>query len=86
MDEELKKRFIKQKIGDFIADNLKPFPTFLCERDDPHITELVRQFCFFSNKMIPFRTKHNLVFVSERLDIQRGSIDYGDLYIFVNVN
>ena len=86
MDEELKKRFTQQKIDDFITDNLKPYPTVICERVDPRITELVRQFCLFSNKMTPFRIKHNLVFVSERMDIQRGSIDFGDLYIMVNVN
>lgn len=86
MDEELKKRFTQQKIDDFITDNLKPYPTVICERVDPRITELVRQFCLFSNKMIPFKIKHNLVFVSERLDIQLESTDFGELYIFVSVN
>ena len=86
MDEELKKRFLKQKIEDFLVDNTKPFPTILCERDNPRVTELVRRFCLFSNKMTSFRIKHNLVFVSERLDVQRGGTDYGDLYIDVNVN
>ena len=35
MDEKLKQRFLKRKIEDFVADNLKPFPTIICEREDP---------------------------------------------------
>jgi hypothetical protein len=86
MDEELKKRFLKQKIEDFLVDNIKPFPTVLCERDNPRIMELVRRYCLFANTMIPYQSKDNLVFVSERLDIQLESIDFGELYIFVSAN
>jgi hypothetical protein len=86
MDEELRQRFLKQKILDFKSDNLKPFPTILCERDDPRIMEVVRKYCMFSEKMIPYRGKHNLIYIEERLEVQRGMVDYGDLYILVNVN
>lgn len=86
MDEELKQRFLKQKIKDFKADDIKPFPTILCERDDPRITELVRRFCMFANTMVPYRVKPNLFVVSERLNIQRERVDFGDLYIWVTVN
>ena len=87
MDEDLRrKRFLIQKIHDFKTDSCKPFPTILCERDDPQIMELVRQFCMFANTMIPYRGKDNLAFVSERLDIQKGKTDFGDLYIWVTVN
>jgi hypothetical protein len=86
MDDELKKRFFRQKITDFVTDNLKPFPTIICERDDPKISDLVRRYCLFANKMVPFKVGHNLLFVEERLDIQRGTTDFGDLYIYVNVN
>jgi hypothetical protein len=85
MNEELR-RFIKQKIQDFVADSIKPFPTVLCERDNPRITELVRKYCLFANTMIPYRGKHNFVFVSERLNIQRGGTDFGDLYNDVNLS
>jgi hypothetical protein len=86
MDEELKHRFIRQKIEDFVTDNVKPFPTIICERDDPRLIDLVRQFCLFSTKMIPFKGKLNLLYVSEGLEIQRESIVFGDLYIEVFVN
>lgn len=86
MEEELKHRFIAKKIEDFVNDDIKPFPTVLCERDNPQIIDLVRQFCMFANTMIPYRGKDNLAFVSERLDIQKGKTDFGDLYIWVNVN
>lgn len=86
MDEELKKRFLNQKIEDFVCDDIKPFPTVLCEQDDPRITELIRRFCMFAYTMIPFKCKDNMAFVLERLDIQSGSVDFGDLYIWVTVN
>jgi hypothetical protein len=86
MDDGLKNRFIKKKIEDLVNDNLKPFPTILCERDDPRITEVVRKYCLFSTKMIPFKGIHNLSYVSEELEIQQRSTDYGDLYINVNIN
>ena len=86
MDDELKKRFLSQKIKDFGSGNLKPFPTILCEQNDPRITELVRQFCMFAEPMIPFLVKDNLSCVPERLEFQKGNIAYGDLYIDVSVN
>ena len=86
MDEELKKRFIQQMLQDLLTDNTEPYPTILCERDDPMIIELVRKVCLFSDRMVPFKAKHQLNIVSERLEIQRKSIDYGMLYIEVFIN
>ena len=86
MDEELKNRFMMQKIEDLKTNNVEPLPTILCERDDPRIMEVVRKFCMFSEKMVPYRGKHNLSFVEERLEVQRGMVDYGELYILVSVN
>ena len=86
MDEALKKRFTRQKIEDLRSNNTQPYPTILCERDDPRIMELVRRYCMFSEKMIPYRGKGNLVFVEERLDIQKEKTDFGDLYIWVSDN
>ena len=85
MDEELKKRFTIQKIEDLLSDNSNLLPTIICERERPEIIELIRMYCLFSNAMIPYKVKH-LSFVSERLDIQRSAIDWGNLYILVNMN
>jgi hypothetical protein len=86
MDDALKKRFLIQKIEDLKSNNVQPLPTILCERDDPRIMEVVRKFCMFSEKMVPYRGKHNLIYIEERLEVQKAMVDYGELYIFVNVN
>jgi hypothetical protein len=86
MDEELKNRFTRQKIEDLKTNNVEPLPTILCERDDPRIMELVRKHCMYSKKMVHYRGKDNLVFIEEGLEVQKGKVDYGDLYILVNVN
>jgi hypothetical protein len=86
MDDALKKRFMKQKIEDLLSNDVKPLPTILCERDDPRLMEVVRKFCMFSEKMLPYRGKGVLIYIVERLEVQRGMVDYGQLYILVNVN
>ena len=86
MDEELRKRFTQQKLKDLLNDNVNPIPTIICEMKRPECIELIRMYCLFSGAMIPFRVKHNLSFVPERLDFQRGTINYGELYILVNLN
>jgi hypothetical protein len=86
MDEELKNRFIQQMLQDLLHDDTKPIPTILCEMEETRIMELVRKVCLFSDRMVPFKAKHQLNIVSERLDIQRKSLDYGMLYIEVFIN
>lgn len=86
MDEELRKRFILQKIEDLLSDNSNLLPTIICEMERSEIIELVRMYCLYSGAMVPFRIKHQLSFIQERLDIQRGTINWGELYILVNVN
>jgi len=86
MDEELQKRFIIQKLEDLLSDRINLLPTIICEMERPEINELVRMYCLYSGAMIPFRVKHQLSFTQERLDIQRGTINWGELYILVNVN
>ena len=86
MDEELKRRFLQQKLLDLLNDDSKPLPTIICEREQPHILELIRKYWLYSPKMIPFRVKNCLILVSEGLDRQKGSINYGELYIDVNIN
>lgn len=86
MDEELKRRFTIQKIEDLLSDNSNLLPTIICERERPEIIELVRMYCLYSGAMIPFMIKHQLSFTQERLDIQRSTIEWGNLYILVNVN
>jgi hypothetical protein len=85
MDDELKKRFFQKKLQELLHDNTRPFPTILCERERPEIIELVRKYCLFSTTIVPFRVKHNLLLVSERLELEQ-IWDYGDLYIDVNIN
>jgi hypothetical protein len=84
--EELRKRFLQKNIKDFLTDNLRPFPAIICEMQRIYIVELVRKFCWFSEKMVPFTCKHFQPIINEGLEIQRGRVDYGDLYILVSVN
>lgn len=86
MDDELKKRFFQKKLDDLITDNIHLLPTILCEMDDPRITELVRPYCCMKGVLVPFRVGDRLIFVSERLDSQRGNRYWGELYIDVNIN
>ena len=86
MDDELKQRFFQKMLEDLLAERTKPFPTILCERDDPKIIELVRKYCLFAEPMKPFRIKPNLIIVSERLEIQRAVTGHGMLYILVDDN
>jgi hypothetical protein len=85
MDDELMNRFFQKKLQELLHDNTKPFPTIICERERLEIIELVRRFCLYSTKMIPFSVKHSLSLVSERLELKKVE-DYGDLYIDVNIN
>jgi hypothetical protein len=86
MDEELKARFIAQKIKDIINNNCQCLPTILCEMEHPHIIELVRRNCLLAPTMVPFSQKHFQPFICEGLEIYRGQIDFGNLYILVSVN
>jgi len=86
MDEELKRKFLQQKLEDLLNDNIHLLPTIICEMDDPRITELVRPFIMFPGAMKPFKIQNQLKIVSERLDGTKGKTNWGDLYIDVNIN
>ena len=86
MDEELRKRFTIQKLKDLLSDNIRLLPTVICEMERPESIELIRMYCLFTGAMIPYQVKHTVYFVSERLDFQRGTINWGELYILVIVN
>jgi len=86
MDEELKARFIAQKIKDIINGNLHGMPTIICEMEHPNIMELVRRNCLFVETMVPFTQKHFQPLLNEGLEINRGQVDFGDLYILININ
>jgi len=86
MDKDLKNRFLSKTIEDLLNDNFAPLPCILCEIERTHITELVRKFCLYSEKMIPFTSKNFQLFVEERLEVHKDVIDYGQLYILVDVN
>ena len=85
MDEELKNRFFQQKLRELLTDSTKPFPTMICEMEDPKIIELIRKFCLFSPHMKPMSKKDIEPIVKECLDKKKVK-DYGELYILVNVN
>lgn len=86
MEEELKIRFLSKTIEDLLKGRTNPIPTIICEMDRPHIIELVRKFCLFSEKMIPFTFKHFQPIVKEGLEINKNEVDYGELYILVIQN
>ena len=86
MDEELKKRFTQQKIKDLLNDNVNPFPTIIAEIENPITLEFIRIYCLFEGAMIQFQVNNHLSVVAERLDFQRDPINWGELYILVNMN
>ena len=85
MDEELKNRFFQQKLHELLTDGTKPFPTIICEMDDPKILELIRKFCLFSPHMKPLTKRSIDSITDEGLDSKKV-VDYGELYILVNLN
>ena len=86
MDDDLKRRFLLQKLEDLLSDNSKLLPTILCEMDDPRIIELIRPYCCLEGVLKPFRIGGNLKIVSERLDRVKGTREKGELYIDVYIN
>ena len=89
MEEELKRRFTAKKLDDLLNDNMNLLPTILCERENPRIIELVRQNVLFAvkyGKFDPFTYDHISPSIKERLDKTKGSTNWGDLYIIVNIN
>jgi hypothetical protein len=86
MGDELKKRFFQKRLDDMLTNNIHLRPTILCEMDDPRITEMVRPYCCLKGILVPFRVGDRLNIVSERIDYQRGSVNWGQLYIDVNIN
>lgn len=85
MDEELKHRFFQQKLAELLTDSTKPFPTIICEMEDPKILELIRKFCLFSPHMKQMTKKDIDPIVDETLE-KKKVVDYGELYILVNPN
>jgi hypothetical protein len=85
MDEELKNRFFQKQLDELLNDCTKPYPTVIIESERTEILELIRKFCMFSPKMIPFRLENQRSFTRERLEISK-IINYGELYYLVNLN
>jgi len=88
MEEALKKRFTVKKIEDLLKDIVNPWPTILCERENPEMIELVRQNVLFAIKygnFIPFTHEHIRPSIKERLDKATGKTIWGELYIVVNI-
>lgn len=79
MDEELQHRFFQLKLKELLTDSTRPFPVMIFELERPEIVELIRKFCLFSPKMIPYRGDPESIFVDERLDKEKV-VDYGELY------
>ena len=89
MDADLVNRFFQKKLQDLLTDSTKPFPTIICERMNPRIIELVRRNVLFAvkyGKFVPFTHEHIRPSIKERLDKTKGSTNWGDLYIVVNIN
>jgi len=85
MDGELRERFFQLKLQELLNNATQPFPTYIFEMERPEVIELVRKFCLFSPMMIPFKVKIEIQFLQEELEIFEV-IDYGELYVLVNLN
>jgi len=77
MDEELQQRFFQLKLTELLTDSTRPFPVMIFEVERPEIVELIRNFCLFSPKMIPYRV--DPIEIEEGLEKNR-IVDYGELY------
>jgi len=89
MEEELKRRFTAKKLDDLLNDNMNFLPTILCERENPRIIELVRRNALVAvkyGKFVPFNHEHIRPAIKEGLDITKGSTNWGELYIVLNIN
>ena len=86
MGDEMKQQFFQKKLDDMLNDNINVWPTIICERERPEILEYIRQYCLYSNRLVPYLVEYHPKIVSEGLDIPRGNIDFGNLYIEVFVN
>jgi hypothetical protein len=85
-EEELKNRFYRQLLDDLLNDNIKPFPTYLMEMEDPEFLELIRPFIMFGN-MKPYNSSVLLKELPTREELERKKIkSYGNLYVLVNPN
>ena len=86
MEEYLKQKFFQQRIDNMLTNNINLWPTIVCERERPEILEYIRQYCLYSNRLVPYLAKYHPKIISEGLDIQRGDTQWGDMYIEVFVN
>ena len=64
MDDDLKRRFLIQKLQDLLNDDHCFMPTILCEMDDPRIIELIRPYCAMEGVLQPFIIGNRLNIVS----------------------
>lgn len=85
IDEELQNRFFQLKLQELLTDSTRPYPTYIFERERIKILELVRKFCLFSPMMIPFKVSNSFHFIPEGLECQKV-VDYGDMYVLLNLN
>ena len=86
MNSELNNRFFQKKLSQLLTNSTKPYPTMICEREDPEVTELVRKFCLFSPHLRPL-TKFDFIFETLERGMGTGKVDsYGEIYILVNSN
>jgi hypothetical protein len=85
-EEELKLRFYRKLLDDLLNDNIKPFPTYLMEMEDPDFLELIRPFVMFGN-MKPYNSGVLLTELPTREELETKKIrSYGNLYVLVNPN
>lgn len=85
IEEDLKKRFYRQKIDDMLNDNLKPFPTMICEMERPENLESIRKSILSSPDTKPFMYRDVRPQGKEGLEKKKIK-NYGDLYMLVYVN
>jgi len=82
--EELRQRFYRQKLEDFLSDNIKPLPTMIFEEEDPKFLELIRPFILLGN-MKSFTSQAIHPPTKECLEVKKIK-SYGDLYCLVIPN
>lgn len=77
-EDDLRNRFCRQKLEDLLNDNVKPFPTYLMEEEDPDFLELIRPFILFGN-MKPFSGRNIKPQTRECLETKKIK-NFGEMY------
>ena len=85
--DDLDRRFTKKVIEEFLTDSdHSKVPILLIEIEPPEIQQIVRKYILFSPHCKPFKSRMITPPIKECLEKSTKKLNYGKMYILVNVN